>query len=515
MLRISLSLKILLLALLNLSLLALVFFVFARLQFSFELSSFLLEQARERVVSVSRLLALHLPETKREDWSKMLAEYSSRYSANLYLFDSNGKELAGEPVELPRQILVELRNDPFARNGGPDGPPPDDPDHAPRTWNGDRPPRPQGDAFPRHGRADGHPPRYTPDGNGPPGSDTSLPLTRTANPTRYWIGVRIPIWQNFPDEPIHATLVWQIRSLWTEPFFFDYRPWLAVVLAVIVVSVICWLPLIRGLTLAISRLTAATGQIANGQFAISLKLNRRDELGRLSDSISQMAHRLSGLVHGQKRFLSDIAHELSSPIARMQVGLSIIEQRSQEAEASYVADVREEVDHMSTLVNELLSFSRSQIGEKRTALSPVLIADIVQKVLAREGSEGVSIGTTIEAGVKALAQPECLYRALANIVRNAVRYAGAAGPIELSVRQDRDQVIICVADGGPGIPESELDNVFRPFYRPEFARQRETGGTGLGLAIVRDCVETCGGTVRCRNRVASGLEVTVELQASV
>src|SRR3954471_10574948 len=91
-----------------------------------------------------------------------------------------------------------------------------------------------------------------------PNTDTSLPFMRTSNPTRYWTGVRIPIWQSFRDEPIHATLVWQIRSLWTEPFFFDYRPWLAVVLAVIVVSVMCWLPLIRGLTLAISRLTTAT-----------------------------------------------------------------------------------------------------------------------------------------------------------------------------------------------------------------------------------------------------------------
>jgi two-component system sensor histidine kinase CpxA len=228
-----------------------------------------------------------------------------------------------------------------------------------------------------------------------------------------------------------------------------------------------------------------------------------------------MAHRLSGFVHGQKRFLSDIAHELSSPIARMQVGLSILEQRANESDLSYVEDVKEEVDHMSTLVNELLSFSRSQIGEKRTALSSVLISDVIDKVLAREGSVDVTINTSVEAGTKALAQPECLYRALANIVRNAVRYAGSAGPIEVSAQQERNDVLITVADRGPGLPEAELEDVFRPFYRPEFARQRETGGTGLGLAIVRDCVETCGGTVACRNRVPHGLEVTVRLRASV
>jgi two-component system, OmpR family, sensor histidine kinase CpxA len=285
-------------------------------------------------------------------------------------------------------------------------------------------------------------------------------------------------------------------------------------LAVIVVSVICWLPLIRGLTLAISRLTAATGQIANGQFDITLKLKRRDELGRLSESINQMAQRLAGLVHGQKRFLSDIAHELSSPVARMQVGLSILEQRADEEHASYVADVKEEVDHMSALVNELLSFSRSRIGEKQRALTAVLVSDLVDKVLVREGSGNVQISTSIEPNLTVRAHSECLYRALANIVRNAVRYAGSAGPITVSAKQEGEDVVISVADNGPGLPEKELETVFRPFYRPEFARRRETGGTGLGLAIVRDCVETCGGTVHCRNRLPHGLELTMQLPAT-
>jgi|tagenome__1003787_1003787.scaffolds.fasta_scaffold20988476_13 hypothetical protein len=115
MVKISISLKILILALLNLCLLGLVFLVFARLQFSFELSSFLLAQARERVESVSRLLALQLPDARREDWNSLLADYAGRYSADLYLFDWKGQELAGRPVQLPPQILDELKNDPFAR----------------------------------------------------------------------------------------------------------------------------------------------------------------------------------------------------------------------------------------------------------------------------------------------------------------------------------------------------------------------------------------------------------------
>jgi two-component system sensor histidine kinase CpxA len=285
------------------------------------------------------------------------------------------------------------------------------------------------------------------------------------------------------------------------------------VLAIVLVSVLCWLPLIRGLTRTISGLTAATGQIADGQFEITLHLKRHDELGRLSESINRMAQRLAGLVDGQKRFLSDIAHELSSPVARMQMGLGILEQRAAPADLDYVVDVREEVEHMSGLVNELLAFSKSRLGQKRLQLTPVPLLELVDRVLAREHSQDVSIKVAIDPALEVLAQPECLFRATANIVRNAIRYAGLAGPVHISADRDGGEVCISIADQGPGLPESELEKVFRPFYRPEFARQRETGGTGLGLAIVRDCVEACGGTVQCRNRVPTGLDVLIRVNA--
>ena len=113
-----------------------------------------------------------------------------------------------------------------------------------------------------------------------------------------------------------------------------------------------------------------------------------------------------------------------------------------------------------------------------------------------------------------MSHPDYLFRSLANILRNAIRYAGDAGPIVVSASEKGGVVSIIVADNGPGIPASELEEVFKPFYRPEFARQRETGGVGLGLAIVRTCVEACGGTVKCRNRSPKGLEAEIRLPAA-
>lgn len=124
-----------------------------------------------------------------------------------------------------------------------------------------------------------------------------------------------------------------------------------------------------------------------------------------------------------------------------------------------------------------------------------------------------TVHVQIDRALEVIAAPGHLFRALANIVRNAIRHAGAAGPIEISAAVHHSRVQIKVTDSGPGVPDTEIDNLLRPFYRPEFARQRETGGTGLGLAIVRDCVESCGGHVTCRNRSPHGLEVIMELAA--
>jgi two-component system sensor histidine kinase CpxA len=307
------------------------------------------------------------------------------------------------------------------------------------------------------------------------------------------------------------TLVWTFPSLWANPFFFDYAPWLGAALVVILVSAACWLPLIRGLTHSISQLTAATAEIAEGKLETRLSLRRHDELGQLSEAINRMAERLAILVHGQRRFLSDIAHELCSPIARIQVSLAILEQRSQENQKKYVDGVQEEVEHMAGLVNELLLFSRAQINASATPLTRVNLAETVRRVLEREAGERTHFETHLDERTEVLAHAEYLFRSIANVVRNAIRYAGECGPIVISTQEKDGSAFITVADQGPGIPEAELEAVFKPFYRPEYARQRETGGVGLGLAIVRTCIEICGGSVQCRNRSPKGLEVEIKL----
>ncbi len=471
----SLSSKILSLAFLNLVLLVLVFSIFGRSQLRFDPSSFLLTSARDRMMSVSRLIALELPDHPAASWTQLLTQFSSTYPAEFFLFNNDGRELAGRPTQLPPALLEHLR-----RNTGPPA----------WMFHQEKPRKLEDMVFP-----------------------SPMVLVKAGTPAQYWAGIHIPVRNGSAKEPIHGTLVWSFPSLWTNSFFFDYRPWLVVVLAVVLVSSICWLPLIQGMTRSISQITRATGQIAEGKFDISLPTKRRDELGLLSGAINRMAARLSGYVNGQRRFLSDIAHELCSPVARIQMALGILEQRAQENQREYVADLQEEVQHMSGLLNQLLSFSKAQINAGGAQLTEVNVADTVSRVLQREASEHAHIETHIGSNLAVMADGEYLFRSIANLVRNAVRYAGDAGPITVSASNGNGMVSIVVADHGPGLPESELEHIFKPFYRPEFARQRETGGTGLGLAIVRSCVEACGGVVQCRNRPGKGLEAEIRLPA--
>ena len=107
-----------------------------------------------------------------------------------------------------------------------------------------------------------------------------------------------------------------------------------------------------------------------------------------------------------------------------------------------------------------------------------------------------------------------VFCAVANLLRNALSYAGHAGPVLLHGATDSGHVLLTVSDHGPGVPEADLNRIFEPFYRPDTARTREAGGTGLGLAIVRTCVDACQGTVSAKNRVPAGLEVTIRLSIS-
>jgi two-component system sensor histidine kinase CpxA len=480
--RFPLFAKILLWFFLNIALLLAVIYAFARAQYRIGLDSLLLGPAGSRVEILANLVGQELGETERDEWESVLARFSAGYKVNLGLFNLDGGKIAGNITNLPPAVVERLRGQVGARRPPPrdDGPPPGPPDEFR--------PRPQRGPMPA--------PKF---------------MMRTSDPTRYWVGVRIPKPGGPPPRLPPTVLMLESDSLSAGGLFVDFTPWLLLSAVAIGFSVLLWFPVARSMTRALSKLTETTEQIAEGQFEAHAAVRRSDELGRLALAVNRLGDRLKGYVAGQKRFLGDIAHELCSPLARAEMALSILEQRVGAAHQESIEDVREEVRRMSDLVNELLSFSKAGLKAKEIRLAPVSLRPLAEKIIARESRGAELIVLEISPEIQALAEAELLGRALANLLRNALRYAGTAGPITISARADGTQVAICVVDRGPGVPEEALPKLGSPFYRPDAARTREEGGAGLGLAIVKTCAEACRGAVSFRNLRPSGFEATIRL----
>ncbi len=459
------------------------------LSFQFRLGPELLVSgaAGQRVQALCGIIRDEINSRPNGDWNEILRRFGSGYNVRFLLFRNDGTQLAGDRMTVPPDItqrLAEGRGLP--RRGPPpreELPPRDNPDFRPPPELRDRPPE------------RGNPIRF---------------VHQTVEPTRYWIGVAMPIMEG-PGLRVPGTLVLASDSLRGGGLLLDFTHWIWVGVGAIIFSVLFWLPMVSSITRSLAQMNSATTQIAEGKFDVRVNEKRRDELGSLGAAINRMATRLAGFVTGQKRFTGDIAHELCSPIARMQMAVGILEERADPRDKHYVDDLREEVQHMSSLVNELLSFSKASLGATSIRLHTTALRPLVEKAVKREVRDGAEIRVEVPEDAEAMIDPELIVRAVSNLLRNAIHYAGTAGPITVSTHTLDNEIELVVADSGPGVPESELPKLFDPFYRVDVSRTRETGGVGLGLSIVKTCVETCHGSVTCRNREPSGLEVIMRL----
>ena len=289
---------------------------------------------------------------------------------------------------------------------------------------------------------------------------------------------------------------------------------IAFITAALVLSALLWWPFIWQITRRIGTLASATQQMSRGRLDTRVADEHRDELGELALSINSMAQRLEVVMAGQRQFVADVAHEVISPIARMQIGLGILEGRIAPSAVTALNDVRDDLEQMAGMLNELLLFSRSGIESDRAPPEHVELAPLVEKVIAAESGDA-RVNCDIAPALSVITHPAMLSRAVANLIRNACRYAGSAAvPVDVSAVRSGGRVKLLIRDRGPGVPESALTRLGEPFFRPEVARSRSTGGFGLGLAIVRRCVAACDGEVRFRNRDGGGFEVELDLPAT-
>ena len=297
---------------------------------------------------------------------------------------------------------------------------------------------------------------------------------------------------------------------------FEYVRW-AIMIGIS--GIICYL-LALYLTRPILRLRDATHKLSSGHLearAAGGMEKRSDEIGGLVRDFNHMAERIEALVTSQQTLLRDISHELRSPLARLNVALGLARQRSSQAEQPMLDRIEREAERMNHMIGQLINLARMETEAAPPQASRVQLDEIVRQVAddATFEAQQRDCRVTLD-GAKTCStegNPDLLRSAVENVVRNAVRYSSPGSTIDMSLKTDDGWATVEVSDHGPGIPESDIEKVFRPFYRVATARDRESGGTGLGLAIAERAVRLHGGTVKAENQKEGGLRVTLRIPA--
>lgn len=260
----------------------------------------------------------------------------------------------------------------------------------------------------------------------------------------------------------------------------------------------------------VSRLTEAAHEVARTRdLSTRLPVTGRDEVSRLTETFNEMLQALRAAEDSQHRLVADASHELRTPLTSLRLNVELLaghgDRLPENERQAVLADVLAQSTVLSTLMSGLLDLARGQ--EPTTVREPIAVDEVLERALAssRRDWPAVTFVEQIEPW-DVVGDPARLERAMVNLLGNAAKYGGPAGPVRVELHAG----VLTVADAGPGIPPAERERVFERFHRAPSAR--DLPGSGLGLAIVRQAVTELGGTVRAGESGEGGALFTVDLR---
>ncbi len=306
------------------------------------------------------------------------------------------------------------------------------------------------------------------------------------------------------------------------PGFSDLRVWppfpyFPLLLTIVVSGVVCfWMA--RSLARPLQDVRDASRRLADGDLQARAGADtaaRRDEIGDMGQAFNTMAERIEALVNAQGQLLSDISHELRSPLARLNVALELARRKAGPAANADLLRIETEADRMNDLIERVLTLARAEYDDTVSSAEVFALVDVVRDVADDAKFEAAqqqkSVVLEVDAAPLASGRPALIASAVDNLVRNAVRHTPAGSTVHVVVRATADTAVIDVRDHGPGVPAAELERIFAPFHRVEAGRSPQSGGVGLGLAIARRAVAVHHGTIAATNAPDGGLRVTITL----
>ncbi|MBV9671130.1 MAG: HAMP domain-containing protein [Acidobacteriales bacterium] len=293
---------------------------------------------------------------------------------------------------------------------------------------------------------------------------------------------------------------------------------LRMLISIAVSGVVCYL-LASYLTRPVDDLRRAAQSIAQGDLtARAAARSGNDQISQLVTDFNRMADRLQATMAAQKQMVSDISHELRSPLARLTVALELARARAGEAAQSALNRIDLEATRLNEMIGRILALAQLTSGEIHMNRQVIVLSDLIRDVVEDADFEARARETSVQLHVEPGAEenlidgyPSLLRSALENVIRNAIAYTSPGTPIEVNHTSTGGRAFIAIRDHGPGVPEEELPKLFRPFYRVDNSRTRHTGGTGLGLAIASRAIALHNGTIEAHNATDGGMIVDIRL----
>ena len=345
--------------------------------------------------------------------------------------------------------------------------------------------------------------------------DNGVPMARSFNDLRingpFLVGTEPRTYKAYFLYHIRAQKEW-LNNLYDNP------------IQIIIFLIILVLPTIFILSWIITRplknLRITANAVARGSLIIDPKIESRGikEFREVGRSLNYMIRSLQTSNNHQQQLLSDISHELKTPLARLQLATAILKKKN--GETKETERIENEIQKMNSMVLDLLSLSRLELNQ-HISRKLFRAEDIWKNILedTRFEIEQYGLKLFIEDQIKDKelytlnGNVNLLSRALENIIRNALKYAKSIIKVQISIIQEQKQdlLFIVVDNDGEGVPDHELEHIFRPFYRVDEARARQTGGTGLGLTIVANAVQQHQGKVKAIKSELGGLRVEIRL----
>jgi signal transduction histidine kinase len=254
-------------------------------------------------------------------------------------------------------------------------------------------------------------------------------------------------------------------------------------------------------------LAEGVDRLREGDLDVSMPTRRTDELGQLMVSFEEMARAVRERLRSRDQLLTDVSHEIRSPLTRMRLALEMM------PDGAARASVIEDIEEIETMIVELLETERLDSPHGGISRAPDDVARLVaecaeQRLHDGPGVEVEGVGHPVVAHVDS----ERVRVVVGNLLSNALRHSASDGPpVRVSLEERAGDVTIQVMDRGVGIPEEDISRVFEPFYRVDRSRSKDTGGYGIGLSLVKRIVEAHGGTIRLESREGEGTSVLVSL----